>query len=131
MIEKFEIKGVHTHIDDNLRKYVTRKIGRLDKYLPKYHRDSVHAVVELKEAKAKDKNKYTCEVTMHLPKGNINVHESTVNMYAAVDIVEAKLKLQIKKYKDSHTNGKWYRHINGRLRRRPNTTSLESDLGEA
>jgi len=118
MLQKFEINGVHTTIDDKLRKYVTKKIGRLDRYLPRHHRDSVHVIVELKESKAKDKNKYTCEVIMHLPHENIAVSESTMNMYAAVDIVETKLKLQIKKYKDSHASGKLTRHLTARLRRK-------------
>ena len=118
MIQKFELKGVHTTIDESLRKYVEKKIGRLDKYLPRAHRDSVHAVVELKEAKAKDKKQYTCAVTMHLPHGDLNATESTQNMYAAIDIVEAKLKQQIQKYKDSHANGKLARHLTARLRRR-------------
>jgi ribosome-associated translation inhibitor RaiA len=39
-------------------------------------------------------------------------------MYAAVDIVEAKLKHQIKKYKDKHESGKMHRHVFARLRRR-------------
>jgi len=128
MIEKFEIKGVHSHVDDNLRKYVTRKIGRLDKYLPRHHRDSVHAIVELKEAKAKNKNRYTCEVTMHLPKENLNLHESTINMYAAVDIVEAKLKLKLKKYHDTHGSGKLARQLAARFRRR---TPIQTDPSEA
>src|SRR5712691_10978700 len=119
MIQKFEINGIHTSIDENLRKYVNKKIGRLDKYLPRHYRDSVHVVVELKEAKAKDKNKYTCEVIMHLPQGGeITVRESTMNMYAAVDIVEAKLKQLIKKHKEQHASGKLVRHLSARLRRK-------------
>ncbi len=118
MLQKFELKSVHTTIDDNLRKYVMKKIGRLDRYLPRAHRDSVHVVVELKEAKAKDKKQYTCAATMHLPHEDLNVAESTQNMYAAVDIVEAKLKQQIIKYKDSHASGKLSRHLTARLRRK-------------
>lgn len=117
MLQKFELKGVHTTIDENLRKYVTKKIGRLDKYLPRAHRDSVHAIVELKEAKSKDKNRYTCSVTLHMPHEDINVAESTINMYAAVDIVEARLKQLIRKYKERHTGGKLSRHLNARFRR--------------
>lgn len=123
MIEKFELKGVHTTIDDNLQKYVQNKIGRLDKYMSRHHRDSVHAVVELKEIKSKDKNKYACTAVLHLPGEVVTVTETTVNMYAAVDIVEAKLKQQIKKYKDSHANGKWSRHLTGRFHRRTNLTA--------
>lgn len=129
MIEKFELKGVHTTIDDNLHKYVQNKIGRLDKYMPRHHRDSVHAVVELKEITSKDKNKYACTAVLHLPGEMITVTETTVNMYAAVDIVETKLKQQIKKYKDSHGNGKWSRHLTARFRRRtgPVTEQAEAE----
>jgi ribosomal subunit interface protein len=123
MIQKFEINGIHTVVDENLRKYVNKKIGRLDKYLPRHHRDSVHVVVELKESKAKDKNKYTCEVIMHLPHGgDIKVRESTMNMFAAVDIVETKLKLLIKKHKEQHASGKLARHLTARFRRRAANT---------
>ncbi len=126
MIAKFDLKGVHTTIDEGLQKYVTRKIGNLDKYLPKHHRDSVHAMVELKQAtKVKDQKKYTCNVTLQLPRGTINVSESTMNMYAAIDIVETKLKIQIKKYKESHADGKLYRHLTARFRRQDHSEILD------
>ena len=117
MLAKFEIVGVHTTVDENLRKYVTKKIGRLDRYIPRHQRVSAHAVVELKESKAKDNNKYTCAVTLHLPHEKINVTETTVNMFAAVDIIETKLKHLIKKYKEQHASGKLTRHLTARLRR--------------
>src|ERR1017187_5415585 len=98
MMQKLEIQGVHLEIDENTHKYVTRKIGHLDKYLPRAVKESAHAEVQLKEAKAKNKNHCTCEVTMYLPKETINVKETTVNMYAAIDIVETKLKQKIQKY---------------------------------
>lgn len=117
MLAKFEINGVHTTVDDRLRKYVTKKIGSLDKYLPRGHRDAAHAIVELKELKTKDKNTCCCAVTLQLPHETINIAECTMNMFAAVDIVETKLKIQIKKYKEQHAGGKLTRHLRGRFRR--------------
>lgn len=117
MLQKFEIQGVHTTVDESLRKYVTKKIGKLDKYLSTHSKQSAHAVVQLKENKAKDKNHCTCEVTLHLPHGTIVVTESTLNMYAAIDIVETKLKQQLKRYKDKHDSGKLRRHLLARVRR--------------
>src|SRR5947209_4884737 len=102
MLQRFEVHGVHTTVDENLKKYVTKKIGRLDRYLSKHNQESAHCEVILKEAKAKDKKQCTCEVNLHLPKETINIKETTLNMYAAVDIAETKLKIQLKKYKDSH-----------------------------
>lgn len=119
MLQKFEIHGVHAKANDKLKAYVTKKIGGLDKYISRHNRESAHAEVYLKEAKAKDKNRFTCEVTIKLPKQTIIVKESALNMFAAVDIVETKLKQQLQKYKDLHGNGKMRRHLFGRLRRKP------------
>src|SRR5580692_7451092 len=104
MLKKFEIQGIHTTVDDTLRKHVIKKIGGLDRYISRHSRASAHAEVYLKEGKAKDNNHCTCEVTLRLPHETIVVKESALNMYAAVDIVESKLKQQLKKYKDLHGN---------------------------
>ncbi len=103
MIQKMEIVGIHTEVDEDLHKYITRKIGRLDKYMPRHARESAHAEVKLKEVSSKKKNQYTCEVILHLPQENIATKETTLNAFAAVDIVETKLKNQLKKYKEKHS----------------------------
>ena len=56
MIERLDIAGLHMSVGDDLRKYVIRKIGRLDRFIPRDSRASVHAEVKLKEGRAKDKN---------------------------------------------------------------------------
>lgn len=118
MIQKFEIHGEHTVIDEALRKYVTKKIGKLDRYIPRKGRPSAHAEVHLiEDRKKKDNAHCTCRVELRLPKATIVIEEHALNMYAAIDIVEVKLKLQIQKYKDKHQNGKMSRKIFGRLRR--------------
>jgi putative sigma-54 modulation protein len=119
MIQKLEISGVHLEVNDDLRKYVIKKIGRLDKYIPKQARDASHAEVKLKEGRAKDKNQRTCEVLLHLPHGNLTVSESTVNIYAAVDIVEEKLKAQLHKYKEQGANIRLRHRFLARLKRSP------------
>ena len=120
MIEKFEVAAVHTTVDDRLQKYVTKKIAALDRYLPRRVRGSAHAEVFLKEDKAAKgehrKNPFVCEVTLHLPHDVINVSEATSNMYSAVDIVEAKLKHAIRKYKETHTPGIIRRRLAARRR---------------
>lgn len=125
MIQKFEISGVHLSVDDDLRKYVTRKIGNLDKYLSRPVRESAHAEVFLKMGKAKDKQQATCEVTLHLPHETISVHETTINLYAAIDIVEAKLKHQLQKYKEKHQSGKMHRKLFARFSRQENLAMPE------
>lgn len=102
MIEKIEITTVHTDVDDEVKKYVKKKIGKLDGYMPKHARKSAHAEVWLKESKVKNLKKSTCEINIFVPGEKIQATETTVNMYAAIDIVEEKLKSQLKKYKDQH-----------------------------
>jgi ribosomal subunit interface protein len=118
MLKKFEIQGVHTELDDKLRAHVTRKIGALDRYISRHNRESAHMEVHLKETKKKGNDHCRCEATLYLPHQTIVVKESAVNMYAAVDIVEAKLKQQLQKYKDLHGNGKMQRHLFARFQRK-------------
>lgn len=118
MIQKLEVSGVHTDVDKKLRDYVTRKIGRLDRFTPRKIREALHAEVILKNTKAKDKKHCVCEVVVFLPHDKITVSESTMNMYAAVDIVEAKLKNLLKKYKETHSSLGLHKRMLARLRRR-------------
>lgn len=100
---KITIKGVHSDINSDLEKYVTKKIGKLDKYIPRAARPSAHAEVFLKESQIRHKKECTCEVIVHLPKQEFVTKESTMNIFAAVDIVEAKIKNHLLKYKDKNT----------------------------
>ncbi len=97
-----EISGIHADIDSDLHKYVTKKLGKLDRFMPRHARESAHMEVKLKETKIKTKKECTCEVILFLPHDVITTQETTLNMFAAVDIVETKLKNQLKKYKDKH-----------------------------
>lgn len=126
MIQKLEIQGVHTTLDDKLRAYVTKKLGGLDKYMSPHSRESAHLKVHLKEHTKKDNAHCTCEVSLHLPHQDIVIKESALNMYAAVDIIEAKLKQHLQKYKEQHGSGKSRRHLFARFNRKNPPTSLET-----
>ena len=119
MIKRLNIDGVHMDVGADLRKYVGKKIGRLDRFVPKDSRESVHVEVKLKEGKAKDKNERTCEVIFHLPQEKLMVKETTINIYAAIDIVETKLHHQLKKYKDFHSSPRFHQRVIARLKHRP------------
>jgi ribosome-associated translation inhibitor RaiA len=56
---------------------------------------------------------------LHLPHETIVIKESTVNLFAAVDIAEAKLRLQLKKYKDSHSSLALHKRILRRFKHMP------------
>lgn len=118
MIERLEITGKHVDITDDLKKYVIKKVSRLDRYVPKHARESVHAEIKLMQSKSSDKKQYTCEVILHLPKEIVTAKDSTLNMFAAVDIVERKLKAQLLKYKQLHQRSSKIRTILKKVRNR-------------
>ena len=107
---KLDIHGVHTELDDGLKKYITRKINKLEKYVPQKSRESLHMEVYVEEIKTHGGKQCECEVVAHLPKETVRVREGTVNMYAAFDIVEEKLKQALIRHKETH-DSKHQRHM--------------------
>lgn len=114
MMMHIDITGVKYEIDDVTKRYVMGKIGRLDRYLPRHARKTARAEVKLKEVNRTNGNKYEAEVILSVPEQTLLAKDSTVNMLAAVDIVEEKLKNQLKKYKTERKN---HRGPHGLLRR--------------
>jgi len=102
VIKKINIAGIHYEVSEKMKKYVQSKIGRLDRYMPRAQRKNARADIKLTEVTGKKNDKYTAEVVLHLPSGQITATEATLNMYAAVDIVEAKLNNQLRKHKEKY-----------------------------
>lgn len=100
MISSIDISGVKYTVDRTTLKYVQRKIARLDRFLPQHARKSVTADVKLKLVNRDHGNKYEAEVILNVPDKRLTAKDSTVNMLAAIDIVEAKLMAQLRKYRD-------------------------------
>lgn len=118
MITNLDITGVRYTPDELTKKYVTRKLGRLDRYVNRHARKTMTLDVKLKQVNRAHGNKYECEVIINLPELRITAQDSTMNMLAAVDIVEQKLKTQLKKYHDEHTNHRGRHDFLGRFKRR-------------
>lgn len=117
MIKTLQITGVHMKLDEDIELYADKKIGHLDRYVPKKARQSLKAEVKLFETKVSDKNRFACEVIMHLPHDSVTVVERAQSLYAAIDTAENKLKVQLKKYKERHGGPRLHRRVLGRLKR--------------
>ncbi|MDQ3123806.1 MAG: ribosome-associated translation inhibitor RaiA [bacterium] len=117
MIRKLEITGVHVDTDEKLKKYVTKSVNKLERFIPKHARISAHVDVKLKESKRQQDKQCTAEIIMHLPHDTLTAKESTINLFAAIDIVEAKLQNQLRKYKNTHTNPRFYQRMTLRFKR--------------
>ena len=103
MIENVDITGVGTYrADDLTKKYIRKKIGSLDRLAPRHARKSLRADVKIAEVNRDKGNKYEVEVLLFVPDHTITAKDSTMNVLAAVDIVEAKLNGQLRKYKQAN-----------------------------
>ena len=110
------ITGRNLEISNKLRDYVEEQIGALDKYLPRRTRQSAQGTVVLElDANGREDNHFVCEVVINLPGQVVQAKEGTVNIFASVDVVQAKLKSQIRTYKDKHTTEPRRGRMLGRL----------------
>lgn len=117
MIQNIQIAGVHMKLTDDEEMHIDRKIGGLDRFIPRRNRDATKVEVKLKESKRKSaRDKFTCEVLFHLPHGSITVVEKSSTKLAAIDQAENKLKVQLKKYKEKHGRPRLHRRLIKRFR---------------
>jgi putative sigma-54 modulation protein len=104
MIENIAIAGIKADVTKELERYINKKIGKLDRHVKRSERGDVRADVKLNEdVSKKNGKKCTCEVILHVSGVRLTAVETTMNMFAAVDIVETKLQNQLKKHKEKHS----------------------------
>lgn len=104
---RFTISGKNLEVTDSMRKAVTDKLGKLERYFTPETKVIVTMSVE------KDRQKI--EVTIPL-KGNVIRSEQVSNdMYVSIDLVEEVIERQLRKYKqklvDRHQDGSFKREF--------------------
>ena len=100
MIEKIEITGNGFKVEEGFRKYVSKRLGKLDRYLPRGSKKEVVMKVIVAEIGKSKADKYEISAAMELTGGKvIAARDECSNVFAGVDLVEAKLAGQIRRYK--------------------------------
>lgn len=101
MIDKIEISGNKNYkVTDSFRKYATKRIGKLDRYLPKHSKKDAVVNIVVTEINRPHNNKYTISVAMEITGGKVfATKDDCSNVFAGIDILEAKLKGQINRFK--------------------------------
>lgn len=97
------VSGHNFEVDEKILDYVNDKIGGLDKYLPRSQKGTQGRVILTMDPSGRQDNQYHCEAELQVAGPNLQAKEATINMYAAVDIVVAKLKSQAIRYKQKHS----------------------------
>jgi ribosomal subunit interface protein len=117
--------------DAKLLAYVTAKVGEIEKYLPRKARQIATVKVRFEDSvSGREDNRFVCEIVMSLPGDTLVSKEGTINMYAAVDIVEAKLKAQVRTYKDKHVTEPRRSRMLTRLMGRKSETDMSTPSPE-
>ncbi len=100
MIEKIEITGNKYKVEESFRKYAQKRIGKLDRYLPRGNKKDVVAKIVVTEIDKAHGNKYEISAAMEIPGGKVlAAKDESSNVYAGIDIIEAKLMGQIRRFK--------------------------------
>lgn len=100
MIDKIDISGNKYKVEEGFRKYATKRIGKLDRYLPRGSKKDVVAKIVVSETNRSHGNKYNISVAMEIPGGKVlAAKDDCSNVFAGIDILEAKLTGQIRRYK--------------------------------
>ena len=100
MIEKIEVSGVKYKVEEGFRKYAVKRIGKLDRFLPKKNRKDVVAKIVVTQVDRAHGNKYEISAAIDVPGGKvIAAKDEAGNVFAGIDIIEAKLMGQIRRFK--------------------------------
>jgi ribosomal subunit interface protein len=119
MISNLKIVGIKYTVDNNVKKYATKRIGKLDRFLPRKARRSASAEIKIKQVDRAHGNKYEVETLITVPGKVLTAKDESGNVMALIDILEVKLAAQMKRYKAEalpHTGG--MRGLWRRFRRR-------------
>ena len=100
MIDKIEISGSNNKLGESFQKYAEKHLGKLDRYLPRGSKKDVIMKVVVTEVNRDHGNKYEISAAMEITGGKvIAAKDECSNIFAGIDIIEAKLMGQIRRYK--------------------------------
>ena len=85
------IRGKHIEVTDALKTYVTKRVGKLEKFSDEFQDVQVTLLVE--------RDRHRVEVTAPINGMILRGEEETGDMYSSIDLVLEKLERQIDKYR--------------------------------
>lgn len=99
---KYTIAARKLEVDSDLESYIERKIAKLDRFFARAHRP-VGVRIELhRDDVASPDKRYVASARIEVQGPDLFAETATINPHSAVDILEAKLKDQIRKHKQKH-----------------------------
>jgi putative sigma-54 modulation protein len=94
---QLSITGKNIDINDNIRKYVEKKIGRLDRYLPNIIDGRVELTKDEGARAAEDRQ--IAQVTLRTKNVVLRAEEASSDIFVSIDAVVDKMQRQADRYK--------------------------------
>lgn len=104
---QLSITGKNIEINDNLRKYVEKKIGRLDRFLPNIIDGRVELTVAEGARAAEDRQ--IAQVTLRTKNAILRAEEASSDIFASIDAVFEKMQRQVDRLKGK----RWAKRVEG------------------
>lgn len=97
------VQGRNVEVNDRIREYVERKIGKLDRYLPQ----AGEGRVEISHNATRSANdRYTVQITLWANGQILRAEESTGDVLASIDASSDKMYRQMRRFKGRKYHGK-------------------------
>lgn len=99
---QYQVSAKKFEVDRQLDSYIEKKIARLDRLFPRGHRPTQAKIELMRDESETPDKRYHAAVRIEVGGPDLFAETNTMNPHSAIDIVEAKLKEQIRKYKAKH-----------------------------
>lgn len=99
MSQLVSITNLNTEVDTSTAEYITEKVKKLYRYIPRDSRDGTRFEVKLKEISETTDHKVELELLLIMPKKTMNASGKAMTFKAAIDDVEEKMESQLRRHK--------------------------------
>lgn len=99
---KLKLTASGFDLSTELEKYAAKKAERLERIIPKQLRNRASCTVDFRQVTRKNTKINTCTLTLIVADETLQAKESTVHMYAALDIACVHVAQQLSDYAAAH-----------------------------
>jgi putative sigma-54 modulation protein len=98
---RLQVKALHDTLDDSVRAYVEKRIGKLGKRL---YDQTLVEVTLWREKNPSIREDHSAEAIVYTKGRNLVARESALTYEAAIDLLVEKLERQIERYRDKRVH---------------------------
>lgn len=104
MALKVEINARNMQVTERINEYVTKKAGKLDRFLSAIEQIKVDLTFHKSARSSADRQ--VAQITLHGKGFTLRVEEGADDIFAAIDAAVDKMQRQIERYKGKHYKGR-------------------------